>query len=186
MEDIYKFMKFVMDLKKVKRQGWVVRNVKYPESTASHSYSTAMLAMILAKKLNVDENKLIKMALIHDLGESIVGDIIVEKGGTVISSKKEKYEKEKQALKEIFSKLEDGKEYYDLWIEFEEQVTDEAIIVMQLDKLDTLLQANEYRITYENSEFDEFWEYTKKYLKNNELTELYDIIEKTYKKTITS
>ncbi|MBI4175945.1 MAG: HD domain-containing protein [Candidatus Aenigmarchaeota archaeon] len=56
----------------------VLSKIKYPESVAAHSYGTAVLAMVLAKKLNVNQERLIKMALIHDLAESIIGDIPME------------------------------------------------------------------------------------------------------------
>ena len=61
-------------LKELKRAGWIRHHVPLPESVAEHSYRVAMLAMVLAKRANVDELTAIKIALVHDLAEVEVGD----------------------------------------------------------------------------------------------------------------
>lgn len=62
-------------LKRTKRAGWVKAGINDSESVSDHSFSTSLLSMIMAPKLKADSEKLIKMALIHDLGESIMGDV---------------------------------------------------------------------------------------------------------------
>jgi putative hydrolases of HD superfamily len=62
-------------LKKLKRKGWVLKNVSNPESVAEHSFQTSIMVLLLADKFNLDKSKCIQMALIHDVCECIVGDI---------------------------------------------------------------------------------------------------------------
>lgn len=58
---------------------WIFYNffqIPEPETVASHMYRMAVLAMSLAEEVkNVDIVKCVKMALIHDIAEAIVGDI---------------------------------------------------------------------------------------------------------------
>ncbi len=133
------FMHFVGKLKNIKRTGWIVQGIKNPESVADHSYRTVILSMVLARKFSLNQNKIIKMALIHDLAESITGDIVLEKGNNKISSKKDKFQKEELAMKKIFSNLEEGKEYYELWLDYENQKSKEAKFLKQLDKLEMVM-----------------------------------------------
>ncbi len=144
MNNILKFLNTVGILKRLKRAGWVKFNVNTPESVADHSYRGAMTTMVLAKQLGLDELKAIKMALIHDLGEALVGDIITEVGGKEVSSKALKSKKEKKAIDKIFSLLENGDEFIELWDELERKNTKEACLVKEIDKLEMVVQAKEY------------------------------------------
>ncbi len=74
--DIIRFFSKIRKLKEIERSGWVVSGVKKPESVADHSFGVALLVMLLGKNKNIDLEKALKMALIHDLGEAITGDII--------------------------------------------------------------------------------------------------------------
>ena len=77
--DIIGFNEFVGILKTIERTGWVREKIPHPESVAEHSFRSGMLAMILAKERGVDQLKSMKMALIHDVGESLIGDIVTER-----------------------------------------------------------------------------------------------------------
>jgi len=76
MDELIKFFIEVGKLKGSPRQGWVIRGIKNPESIAEHTFRVAVMAWVLAdrknKKLNLE--KIIKMALIHDLCEVYAGD----------------------------------------------------------------------------------------------------------------
>lgn len=72
------------------------RGVEKPESIADHMYRMAILAMTVAGT-EYDQNKLVKMAIVHDLAEAIVGDITPVDG----VSEEAKYSRELAALKEI-------------------------------------------------------------------------------------
>ena len=121
--------------KKLKRSGWVEKNIKNPESVAEHAFRTIVLAMVLASSLNVDQAKLIKMAIIHDLGEISTGDLIVQRGKNLdLEARKKKEKIEKEAIKSILWEYEE--EYYKLFNEMIERKTKEAIVFWEIDKLE--------------------------------------------------
>lgn len=154
------FIDFALALKGIKRTGWVERGVKDAESIADHSFLTALLSMALADE--IDENKAVKIALVHDLAESAVGDLITKEnwpsGGTVTEKKKTALEK--RAMKKIASSLPlaKQKEILDLWDEFALQKTREAVFVRDIDIAERLIQAKNYhdRKNYEKP-LEGFW-----------------------------
>ncbi|KAL0164952.1 hypothetical protein M9458_040705, partial [Cirrhinus mrigala] len=83
-----------------------------------------------------------KLALVHDLAECIVGDIAPADN----VSKAEKHRREKEAMVHITGLLDDGlrKEIYSLWEEYETQSSPEAKLVKELDQLEMIIQAHEY------------------------------------------
>src|ERR1035437_6817797 len=109
---IIDFYKYLDDLKRTKRTGWLGKGISDSESVADHSLSVAALSMILAPKLDVDRDKLIKMALIHDIGESIIGDVQWYTPGKGIDKKvlAKKEKDEGEAVRKILKTLGD-KEY---------------------------------------------------------------------------
>lgn len=153
--NLLKFFNDVGKLKKLKRAGWVIRGIKNAESVAEHSYRTAILGMVFAEKLKLTKKqkfRLIEMALIHDLGEAYVGDIVPEQN----IPKKKKYLLEKKAQQKIFANLQNGKYYYQLWLEYEENKTKVSNILHQLDKLEMVIQALEYQNEHKQKKFDDF------------------------------
>lgn len=163
-------------LKKVKRTGWALKGVSEPESVAEHSFRVAFIAMILAERYKGDQLKMIKMALVHDLGESYIGDIKWESGAKIIASQAQKHKDESKAIEEIFSSRQ---EFIDLWQEFNHQKTKEARLVKLVDKLEMALQALEYEQEGNPEEwFVEFWENSSKYLTGSELEELFSALQK--------
>lgn len=62
-----------------KRTGWVKRGVQGPESIADHMYRMGIMSLI-AGHSGVDVNRAIKIAIVHDITESIVGDIAPDDG----------------------------------------------------------------------------------------------------------
>lgn len=182
MDKLIEFIQYVGKLKKIKRTGWVDVGIKNSESVAGHSFGVAVLAMILAKKFNLDENKIIKMALVHDIAESIIGDISVEDLKDE-KAKEEKLKKENEAMKNIFSNLENGNEFYQLWLEYEEQETPEAKILREIDRIELLSQALEYEQENESEKLDCFWKYASNHpFENPELRKLYEEFKKRRKK----
>jgi len=156
MEEIIKFFETTGKLKTTKRTGWVKRGVPNSESVADHSFRTTLMSFILAEKQGLDVNKCIKLALVHDLAESIVGDITPHEK----ELKEQKHTLEQDAIKKL-SKLIDKKELVDLWKEFEDKKTPESRFVYEMDLLEMLMQANEYKKNYPNVDLDEFWPYVE-------------------------
>ncbi len=59
-------------LKDEPRTGWQIRGIVEPESVAGHSWATALL---YAEDAGVDRDHAVAMALVHDLAESVTGDV---------------------------------------------------------------------------------------------------------------
>ncbi|XP_074541132.1 5'-deoxynucleotidase HDDC2 [Halichoeres trimaculatus] len=141
MVNMLKFMKLIGQLKRVPRTGWVYRNVKKPESVSDHMYRMAMMSLTITDP-TVDKDRCIKLALVHDMAECIVGDIAPSDN----ISKEEKHRREEEAMRHLSSLVPDGlkQEIYGLWEEYETQSSPEARLVKQFDLLEMILQAHEY------------------------------------------
>ena len=171
-------------LKNVNRQGWVLKGIEDPESVADHTFRTAFLVMILSNdhpKLN--QARMIKMALIHEIGESVVGDIVYEHGENIISPLVNKHKDERNALMEIFKTMSGKQEYIDLWEEWVAQETPEAKYVKCVEKLEMVIQAYEYEQKGHKPElFEEFWKNAWKYIRDSELEPILTELESMRKK----
>lgn len=66
------FLVQISQLKTTKRTGWLNHGIKQPESISDHMYRMSIIAMMI-KDDTIDKNKLIQMALVHDIAESIAG-----------------------------------------------------------------------------------------------------------------
>jgi putative hydrolases of HD superfamily len=130
----------IHDLKRLTRRGWVVRGVSDPESVADHSYGVALLTLVFAREFELDLGAALSMALVHDLAESIVGDLIPADG----VSTETKLRQETEAIKTILETLESDSELYELWCDFEHGRTPEGRLVRQLDRLEMAFQALAY------------------------------------------
>ena len=144
--DTQKFLEIAARLKSVKRTGWVERGVEGAESVADHSWMMALMCMVLP--FEGDRDKAVKMALVHDIAEAEVGDIITKENwpakGTM--NEKDKTSLERKAIKKLASLLdaETAKEVQSLWDEFEEGKTREASFVRDIDIAECLIQAYRY------------------------------------------
>ena len=166
------FFLSVGKLKKVKRSGWIRYHIVDPESVAEHSFRTALLAMSLAPKVGVDQAKTTKMALIHDLAEAEIGDIVTHKGTEDLPNLPEKIKAERKAFVSMFSLLDEAGTIA-LFDEFEANTTPEAQFVKQLDVLEMAIQAYEYEKEYQVN-LEEFLDYAKSKIKISELLSLLD------------
>ena len=140
--DLSLFFHSVLELKSIRRAGWVSKvQVEDAESVADHTFSMATMAMLLSDMLGFDTHKVIKMVLMHDLAESMVGDYVP---GDVTA--RQKLAKEKKAMKFILSGLpkEVREEYEEIWLEYLHNRTEIARFVHRMDKLEMALQANQY------------------------------------------
>lgn len=100
----------------------------------------AIMAFLVPE--TIDRDRCIKMALVHDLAEAIVGDITPHCG----VSEEDKHSREKNAMANMVSLIDGhiGKEIMELWEEYEQNSTPEAHFVKDIDKFDMILQADEY------------------------------------------
>lgn len=133
----------VIQLKHLFRQGWIQRGISPEncETVAEHTFGNAMLCLMLASRFpELDGHRVLQMALIHDVGESYVGDYTpIDK---IPAEKKQALESE--AMDKIFSKLPGGQALIDIWEEYEAQQTPESKFVKQIDRLEFALQASVY------------------------------------------
>ncbi|KAL0404332.1 UNVERIFIED_CONTAM: 5'-deoxynucleotidase HDDC2 [Sesamum radiatum] len=152
------FLTLCHRLKTTKRAGWVRREVQEPESIADHMYRMGLMALIASDIPGVNRDKCIKMAVVHDIAEAIVGDITPSDG----IPKEEKSRREQEALKSMCELLGGGaraKEIHDLWMEYEENSSMEAKVVKDFDKVEMILQALEYE-NDQGKDLEEFFEST--------------------------
>lgn len=182
MKDLVDFFNSVEKLKLVKRAGWAREGVPDSESVADHSFGTALLCYVLADDFKVNKDKLIRMALVHDLAEAETGDIVSRRGTKIVCSLKGKFQKEKEVMTKLFSKMKNKDEYVNLWLEFEEGKTREAILLKQIDKLEMVFQALEYEKDIDASKLDEFWEDARTTIKEPVLIKIFNELEKRRKK----
>ena len=110
MENIIELFHKAGELKNLKRTGWVMRGIKDCESVAEHSFRTAFMRMLLAERFGVGREKTVCMELVHDLAESVVGDITPHDGISV----EEKSAKERKAIEEL-SEVSGVRDIAELW-----------------------------------------------------------------------
>lgn len=111
------------------------------ESTGEHTWRLCLMAIVFEKEFRgIDFTKVLKMCIIHDLGEAINGDIPAP-----AQAGKMKSDQERQDFITLIAPLDAAlqKEFLTLWDEYENASSPEAVIVKGLDKLETILQHNQ-------------------------------------------
>ncbi|MDA3814136.1 MAG: HD domain-containing protein [Candidatus Cloacimonetes bacterium] len=166
----------IQSLKNLFRQGWLKRGVekKFCESVADHSFSTTMLAWLIADEYlpELDLSKVLKYSLLHEIGEIYAGDI------TPVDNVREaeKYKLELSAVIKVFSKIKYGDKYIKLWKEFENSDSKEAKFIKQIDRLEMALQAHFYEKKLDMNLHD-FKNSAKSILKDKILKDLLQSLE---------
>lgn len=138
--------KIISALKKTKRKGWTRYIKAEVESVGDHSFSTAVLCYVFAKKFKVNREKAVEMALLHDLTEAIIGDI-----SPIEPKKKEKELLEKKAEKDLLELV--GREGVKLMKEYREGKTKLAKFVRDMNLVDMVMQAYEYKVPEEFEDY---------------------------------
>lgn len=153
------FLLLANRLKTTPRTGWAVRGVVNCESVADHSYGVAMTALTLSElvPLELDRGKILTMAILHDMAESITGDLSL--GGSRLLPKGAKAEAEGLAMDEAIGHLNFSASWLETWRQFEDLANDEARIVRDADRIDLLTQALVYERNTGTINLEEFWEF---------------------------
>ena len=114
------------------------------ESVAEHSWRLALMAMLVGDEFSeLDMDKVVKMCLIHDMGEAITGDIpAFEKTDDDRKIENKKVDQLTDTLPEPVRT-----EWKELFAEMEKLETQEAKLYKSLDKLEALIQHNEADIS---------------------------------------
>lgn len=144
-------------LKQLPRTGWQMRGVDRPESIADHTYGVAIIAMLLADTIaeGVDRERVLRIALVHDLAESLVTDLPAKVSRFL--PPEVKHAAERAALTEIVASLPAPDEYLALWEEYDAGQTAEARVVRDADKLEMMLQAYVYEQRGQRN-LQDFWD----------------------------
>ncbi|ODR79259.1 phosphohydrolase [Haladaptatus sp. W1] len=148
-------------LKDERRTGWQLREVSDPESVAGHTWGVALLCLQYGNEADIDTDRALRMALVHDLAEAKTGDVAtrVNDADQRISAA-EKDRREREAMADLAPALDP--EIRNLWEEYETRETPESVFVKDMDLVDMCLQALVYEreARYdgerENDRFDEY------------------------------
>ena len=130
------FLLEVDKLKSVVRRNYLVDDSRR-ENTAEHSWHSILAALILYEyaenRTQLDLLRIVKMIAIHDLVEIEAGDTFMFDS----EANRDRFNRENQAAKKLFTKLpyDQGKEYYELWLEFEKEDTHDSIFAASVDKI---------------------------------------------------
>ncbi len=163
-------------LKELQRTGWIRKGIANAETVAAHSHGVSLLVLLFAPDY-LDKEKCLKLAVIHDLQEVIVGDITPFDGVT----SEEKGQREQKAVQEIAQKL-GFDELKELFAEYETNQSAEARFVRDMDRLDAVLQAKYYDDNKRTKEkiFAEFYNYALSHTNKDEAVtaELFATVKK--------
>ena len=142
LDGILAFLRATERLKTVKRSAWT--STGESESVAEHTWRLCLMAMVLyGRAEDLDLARLLKMCLIHDLGEAIGGDVPAP--AQVAGSPKAG--QERADLLSLVEPLPAAgrREILELWDEYEAASSPEAKLAKGLDKLETILQHTQGR-----------------------------------------
>lgn len=137
--DLLRILQFLRDaeqLKDVTRTAWTSKGRR--ESTAEHTWRLCLMALVLEGAFpEVDLGRLLRMLVVHDLGEALNGDV-----SATLQPPEGKAEAERADLLHLLEPLpaQVGREILALWDEYEAAETVESRIAKGLDKLETILQ----------------------------------------------
>lgn len=142
-----------LDLKVIPRSGWLLAGVARAESVADHSYVTALLALALADEINrdpaahlldapLDVERLLRMALLHDLAESRTTDL--PRRATLLLGTDVKHAAERRALIAILDGHPDAAAWLALSDDYANDSSREALLLHDCDKLEMTCQAVRY------------------------------------------
>jgi len=167
-------------LKWMPRTGWGMRGVAQVESVADHSYGVAFMALALAEALsqpqtlaqpqawadttsreggrtNLDLEKVLIMALLHDLAEVRLTDL--PSSAVRLLPGMVKREAEATVIADLLAPLPTAGRLRALWQEFEDHSSPEGRLVRDADKLEMMVQCLRYEQAGSRG-LDDFWEAT--------------------------
>lgn len=153
------FLEFALKigvLKNTPRSGWVEAGIDPAESVADHSFRCAVLAMLCGDLKGLDTERMIRMALLHDSHESLIGDLTPDQRSEPEKHMAMKRKAIESVLSDLPKKLRD--KYTSIVEEYLDQESPESRLVNELDKLEMAIQASEYRHQgYSHSELQPFF-----------------------------
>ena len=137
-ETLLQFLDLAEKLKCHTRHSWTSSGRQ--ESVAEHVYRLLVFAWLVREEFpDYDMNRVMELALFHDMGEALTGDI------PAFEKDKEDEKKEEQAQEKIAGMLPEPyrERLADIFREVEKKETKESRLLAALDKLEALIQHNE-------------------------------------------
>ncbi len=203
MKELLNFLIKVGKLKKMPRRGWVINQIKNPESIADHTFRATMMSWIFGKEKGLNTGKIVKMALIHDLCEVYAGDTtpydsvlpkdknklkkLMKTWPRFSNAKRKllvqkKFKKEKKALEKLIAKLPSNlkEEIKALWLDYEKKLTPEGRFFSQADRMESFLQALEYWKKYKNPPSGPWWLWAREFFDDPLLIEFMKLMDKKF------
>jgi putative hydrolase of HD superfamily len=142
IDSVLSFLRAAERLKVTHRSAYT--SAGNPESVAEHTWRLCLMAMLVQPSVpDVDFARLIKICIVHDLGEAIGGDIPApEQARRSAAGAADKSADERRDLATLVSPLPAAQQsdILALWDEYETAATAEARLAKALDKLETILQ----------------------------------------------
>ena len=136
MDRIVEFLFEVGMLKRTPRSGWQFLD-DGSESVAEHVYRTTMIAYVLARLDGaVDTDRVLRLALVHDLPEARTGDLNYVNQKYVTAD-------EARAADDMTSGLPFGEELRELIAEYRDEASPESVLAHDADQLEMLLELKE-------------------------------------------
>ena len=161
MSDMHSILVELQRLKRLDRTGWSLRGLPNgTESVGAHSFGVAVAAMLMADELrsegvDVDSEKIIRMALIHDWAEARVGDM--PRTASTYFGVDTRRQAEQSAFNDIVGALRSASDYRSLYEEYELRACLESRLVKAADVLDLLIQVLALERAGARG-LDEFWQ----------------------------
>ncbi|TSC56156.1 MAG: putative hydrolases of HD superfamily [Parcubacteria group bacterium Greene0714_21] len=212
MKNLISFFLKAGEVKRLKQRGLVLRGIKDPATVGGHSFREALMAWVLGKigGVGLDENRLIKLTLSHDLVAGYAGDItpyepliwehneknlkkIFVKWIRLSQQEKEHFyriqrEREQKALQELGSLLPNPlrAEIKALWKEYKEGTSREGRFIQQLDMLENFLQSIEYWRVDKKFPIESWWQQMKELINDPLLVSLLSQIDNVLYKSMLS
>ena len=205
LENILDFLLEIGKLKRTSRLYWTIRGIKSPETVAGHIFTLSLMAWIFGrdKKLKLNMEKLLKMALCHELTAVYTGDTtpydeilprsskkreeILKRCPRLLKSKKTRiflknYKEEKKALQKLTLKLRPSlkKEIIQLWEEYRTRSSPEGHFLSQLNTFAVLFQALLYREKDKRFSTVPLWEWVFEISDNPTSFELIKVLKKRF------
>lgn len=179
-ENLLELFRTVANLKRTPRTGWIDRGLPRAEaeSVADHGFMTAFIAWVVAHDdPDLDADRVLKLALIHDLAEAIVGDrppyephelpaddpdalraFFSVRHVRTPENKAVKQRDEDAAAEHLIGLMPESvaQEIAELWREYEDAASPEARFVKNVDTLEAFLQSRIYRREHPDLPVDGF------------------------------
>jgi len=171
MEELVALFLETMTLKRMPRTGWGMRGVPHVESVAEHSFGVAFVSLALVEALGgealgaggapeaqeapLDREKVLVMALLHDLAEVRLTDL--PSTAVRLIPDLVKSQAEARAMADLLAPLPTAGHLGALWQEFEDETSPEGRLVRDADKLEMMVQCLRYELAGSRG-LDEFWQ----------------------------